>query len=316
MDNTSWRSMGNNDEEGTMFCLICGEKIPSSASFCPYCGFRFDNNPNLSPYPEPIPQPGPEPVPVPDPQPVPEPNPQPGPGPVPPPPPTPEPPNRLLMIIAAAVAMIAATLFGFMVIAPLLVGGGKDTESESAGLGIEVQPTEVVQAAEEGTVEQEDIEAEEPTESVKATPTPIPTATSTSTPTPTATPTVTPTPTEPPQQLINQVNIIDASTGKLIYIPNDTASSYAYPDSGTRSWSYADVDGMTAGEVRYCINEIYARRGYIFQNENWLTYFKQKTWYIPSIPKASFSDNNLNSIEVANIKLLNQYYENKKFPEY
>jgi len=102
----------------------------------------------------------------------------------------------------------------------------------------------------------------------------------------------------------------------LIYIPNDTASSYAYPDSGTRSWSYADVDGMTAGEVRYCINEIYARRGYIFQNENWLTYFKQKTWYIPSIPKASFSDNNLNSIEVANIKLLNQYYENKKFPEY
>jgi hypothetical protein len=81
-------------------------------------------------------------------------------------------------------------------------------------------------------------------------------------------------------------------------------------------WSYGDVNGMTAGQVRYCINEIYAKHGYIFQNENWLNYFKQKTWYSPTVPKASFGDNYLNANEVANVKLLNQYYSDRKFPDY
>lgn len=310
MDNTSWRTNTNTDGDDTMFCLNCGLKIPSTATFCPYCGFNFQSVEDVSP-PPPSPMP-PKTSPMPPTPPVP-------PTPSVPPPPSPSTPSRPLLIIAAVVAMIATALVGFFIIAPMLFDRESTHSGESLVQVTTVSPEALTGVEDEGTAEHEEA-ADEPTEITEAPPSPtqIPTATPSPTPIPTAIPTPTPTstPTPTPQQTINQVNIVDASTGQLIYIPNDTATSYAYPDSGSRLWSYGDVDGMTAGQVRYCINEIYAKNGYIFQNQAWLTYFQQKTWYTPSIPKASFGDHNLNSIEVANVKLLNQYYQNKKFPEY
>ena len=213
----------------------------------------------------------------------------------------------ICMIIAIIAAAVAAMLIGFLVIAPLIekIIDGGDSPAPT--------PT-IVESR--NTNSSDDNGDDDDAVTSTPTPTPTPTATPIPTATPTPVPTATPTPTEVPPQPISQVNIVDASTGQLISIPNDTATSYAYPDSGTRAWSYADVNGMTAGQVRYCINEIYARHGYIFANENWLNYFKQKTWYTPSIPKAQFTDAYLNSTEVANVKLLNKYYSDRHYPEY
>ena len=214
-------------------------------------------------------------------------------------------------IIAIISATVIAMFLGFFVLAPLIADRiGDGPEPVSTG-----EPAESVLLYDSKA---------ETSSAVTTTAIPIPEATvismptSTPTPIPTATPTPLPTatPTEVPPQTISQPNIIDASTGQPISIPNDTADSFAYPDSGSRVWSYGDVNGMTAGQVRYCINEIYAKHGYIFQNENWLNYFKQKTWYSPTVPKASFGDSYLNANEVANVKLLNQYYADRKFPDY
>lgn len=140
------------------------------------------------------------------------------------------------------------------------------------------------------------------------------------TPTPTLAPTPipTPTPTSPAisQETINPVNVIDDSTGDLIRIPGDTPSSYAFPDSNTREWTYDDVRGMTAGQVRYCLNELYGRHGYIYKKQVWYDYFIQKTWYKPSIPADSFSDSFLSSTELSNVKLLLKYYEDMDYPDY
>lgn len=193
-----------------------------------------------------------------------------------------------------------------------------------------------------------------PTPVPKATPTPISSIISTPTPTPTPTPTVSPTPipvitptptpilvitstptvtptsvqTDPSgqtaaepsntgsQSTIKPVNIIDDSTGQLITIPNDTPTSYGFPESNVKQWTMADVSGMTAGEVRYCINEIVARHGYIFKNSTWTEYFSQKTWYTPSIPWDSYDYESLSTIEHENLKLLNKYYEERGFPRY
>ena len=212
--------------------------------------------------------------------------------------------SNILVIVAAVLASVAAILVGFLFIAPLIVGKSSGSESSESAPAMET------------AAENDAEEAAEPSVIPTVTPTLIPTATPTLIPTATPTPIPTSTPTEIPPQTISRPNIIDASTGQLISIPNDTADSFAYPDSGNRVWSYGDVNGMTAGQVRYCINEIYAKHGYIFQNENWLNYFKQKTWYSPTIPKASFGDHYLNSTEVANVKLLNRYYTDRKFPDY
>ncbi len=320
MDNTSWNNSTWEETESpntfdgeTKYCPNCGEKLPGGAAFCPYCGFKFTGILSES---------------------------------------APEtdmtadlhgqkddttykfdnsisntrestsqnlyeidtgyydnlykdltpPPKKkrpLVMIIAIISAAIVALFLGFFVIAPWLgtrIVDGDDDSSTSTTTS---------------TIESNNDDAT-PTPTF----TPIPTATVTPIPTATPTPVPTATPTEVPPQTINQPNIIDASTGQPISIPNDTAESYAYPDSGSRVWSYGDVNGMTAGQVRYCINEIYAKHGYIFQNENWLNYFKQKTWYSPTVPKASFGDKYLNANEVANVRLLNQYYSDRKFPDY
>ena len=328
MDNTSWK---NSNWDGTdssnefggeaKFCPNCGEKLPGGAAFCPYCGFKFagilsgsDPEPDLTAdlhgqgddstfkFDNTIPSthestsqnlyeynPGLYDNHYIDPT------------------PPPKKKKPVIMIIAIISAAVAAVLIGFLVIAPLIekIIDGGDSPAPT--------PT-IVESR--NTNSSDDNGDDDDAVTSTPTPTPTPTATPIPTATPTPVPTATPTPTEVPPQPISQVNIVDASTGQLISIPNDTATSYAYPDSGTRAWSYADVNGMTAGQVRYCINEIYARHGYIFANENWLNYFKQKTWYTPSIPKAQFTDAYLNSTEVANVKLLNKYYSDRHYPEY
>lgn len=331
MDNTSWK---NSNWDGTdssnefggeaKFCPNCGEKLPGGAAFCPYCGFKFSGILSGSD-PEPdvtadLHGQGDDPTFKFD-------------NSIPPahestsqnlyeydsgsydnyyngyidPTPPPKKKKPVVMIIAIISAAVAAVLIGFLVIAPLIekIIDGGDSPAPT--------PTTVESR---NTNSSDDNGDDDDAVTSTPTPTPTPTATPIPTATPTPVPTATPTPTEVPPQPISQVNIVDASTGQLISIPNDTATSYAYPDSGTRAWSYADVNGMTAGQVRYCINEIYARHGYIFANENWLNYFKQKTWYTPSIPKAQFTDAYLNSTEVANVKLLNKYYSDRHYPEY
>lgn len=319
MDNTSWNNSTwegtdspNTFDGETKYCPNCGEKLPGAAAFCPYCGFKFASILSDS---------GPEPdttadlhsqrddttfkfdnsVPITqdstsqnlyeynlgyydnhiDPA------------------PPPKKKKPVVIIIAIISAAVVALLLGFFVIAPQLAkifGGGDDESSTST-------PTPTIESSNDDAT---------PT----PTSTPIPTATLTPIPTATPTPVPTATPTEVPPQTINPVNIVDTSTGQLISMPNDTATSYGYPDSGTRAWSYSDVNGMTAGQVRYAINEIYARHGYIFKNENWLIYFKQKTWYTPTIPNAQFTDEYLSSTEIANVKLLTKYYSDKKYPDY
>ena len=337
MDNTSWK---NSNWDGTdssnefggeaKFCPDCGEKLPGGAAFCPYCGFKFagilsgsDPEPDLTTdlhgqggdstfkfdnsiqitqggtsqnlheydpgsydnlyvdYIDPTPPPKKK--------------------------------KPVVMIIAIISAAVAAVLIGFLVIAPLIekIIDGGDSPAPTPTI-VESRNTN----SSDDNGDDDDAVTSTPTPTPTPESTPTPTATPIPTATPTPVPTATPTPTEVPPQTINPVNIIDTSTGQLISMPNDTATSYGYPDSGTRAWSYADVNGMTAGQVRYAINEIYARHGYIFKNENWLIYFKQKSWYTPQIPNAQFTDAYLSSTEIANVKLLTQYYSDKKYPDY
>ena len=88
------------------------------------------------------------------------------------------------------------------------------------------------------------------------------------------------------------------------YVNPDT---YIFYDSNTRYLTDSDVAGLTAQEACFAKNEIYARRGYIFQSQELRDYFGSKTWYYPTVPAQSFSDKGFNSIEIQNIALLKKY---------
>lgn len=51
-------------------------------------------------------------------------------------------------------------------------------------------------------------------------------------------------------------------------------------------------------------NEIYARHGYIFKNEDLYNYFMGCIWYSPTCDSADFDDNIFNEYEKANLEIL------------
>ena len=69
----------------------------------------------------------------------------------------------------------------------------------------------------------------------------------------------------------------------------------------------AEVSSLSLQMICYAKNEIYARRGYIFQSQELRDYFGSKSWYFPTVPAQSFSDQVFNNIEMTNIGLLKKY---------
>ena len=126
----------------------------------------------------------------------------------------------------------------------------------------------------------------------KPTDTPTPKPTDTPTPKPTDTPTPSPTPTPEPVQTSFE---------------NDTSTSYFWPDADKKYYTNGDLDGLTPKQLRYIVNEIYAREGYIFVKQEWLDYFNTKEWYNPRIPAKDFTDDKLNQYEKYNVDLISAY---------
>lgn len=96
--------------------------------------------------------------------------------------------------------------------------------------------------------------------------------------------------------------IYDYIYGNNNYIVED--DYYVFPDSDTRYLSIEDTDGMTAQEICYGKNEIYARHGRQFISQELTEYFGTRTWYFGNIAPSAFSPSVFNSYENANVKLL------------
>ena len=90
--------------------------------------------------------------------------------------------------------------------------------------------------------------------------------------------------------------------GNLSYvIQNDY---YIFPDSDARYLSNADIQGMSAQELCYGKNEIYARHGRTFRSLELTDYFATKSWYYGSVAPADFNSAVFNTYENNNIKFL------------
>jgi hypothetical protein len=83
-----------------------------------------------------------------------------------------------------------------------------------------------------------------------------------------------------------------------------TDMQFVFPDSDSRNLTQAELDKCTDMELRVAKNELYARRGRIFEKEPFVTYFNELSWYNGYISPDDFADSNFNSVEQYNKDLI------------
>lgn len=98
---------------------------------------------------------------------------------------------------------------------------------------------------------------------------------------------------------------VGSYTSHYSYQPS--VSDYIFWDSNIRYLSESEAASLSLQQLNYARNEIYARRGYIFQSQELRDYFESKYWYYGIIPSSQFSFSVFNSFEAANIELLKRY---------
>ena len=135
-----------------------------------------------------------------------------------------------------------------------------------------------------------------PTRKVTATPTQAATATPTQAVTVTPTQTVTAAPT----QAVTSAPTASANQNSS----SEITGAYVFPDSDSRVLSEAELNGLSAWELRVARNEIYARHGRTFQSSELQNYFNAQSWYQAS---SSYDDSQLSQTELKNAKLIADY---------
>ncbi len=85
------------------------------------------------------------------------------------------------------------------------------------------------------------------------------------------------------------------------------AADYVLPESSVRYLERADLENLTAEQLRIARNEIYARHGRLFDDEQLQEYFNGKEWYNGTISPADFSEDMLNDFERENTYTITDY---------
>ena len=87
-------------------------------------------------------------------------------------------------------------------------------------------------------------------------------------------------------------------------LAEEDTTGMIFPDADVRLTD-ADLEGMSKNELKSALYEIYARHGYIFQNEDTQEQFEEYSWYEPTIDADDWDgEEELSSVELANEKLL------------
>ncbi len=93
-----------------------------------------------------------------------------------------------------------------------------------------------------------------------------------------------------------------------------TDSDYVIPDSDSRYLCEADLEGLSDFEILLARNEIYAKHGRKFNNEELNAYFSSKSWYQPVVDGNDFTEEYasrvFNEYEMGNIAFIAEYERN------
>ena len=109
------------------------------------------------------------------------------------------------------------------------------------------------------------------------------------------------------QEPVAQEPIVQESTAQ-----EDTEAEYIFADSDKKLLTKKQLRECTKKELRLARNEIYARYGVIFDDEQLDNYFKDKSWYAPKMTLEEFYEKKeLNDIEEENVALIGKIEKEK-----
>lgn len=84
-------------------------------------------------------------------------------------------------------------------------------------------------------------------------------------------------------------------------------TNYIFEDSDSRYLENWELENLSQYELKLARCEIYARHGYIFDEQEVYDYFWEKDWCYPEIDPDDWTDDYLNEYEQANINLISEY---------
>lgn len=186
----------------------------------------------------------------------------------------------LLLLIILVVLFLVTALLCFKW-ADQWLNGGKASETASSGTS-----TEVVTATERAT-EKPEIATSRPTQKPTATPSAKATAR------PTEKPVQKPTVTEPPKD--EPESVIDYYGGEYLYPTYEKVIT----DS--------ELDKLKRNEIKLILQEIYARHGFTFNDDELVEYFESQSWYLPTTTSTEEAEAEFNSYEKQNVEKIEAY---------
>lgn len=89
--------------------------------------------------------------------------------------------------------------------------------------------------------------------------------------------------------------------------PQEDSSTYILPDSGSHRYTDGELSDLSDWELYLARNEIFARRGREFRNEDLQRYFESQSWYTPTYSPDDFdarASELLNDVERANAETI------------
>ena len=87
----------------------------------------------------------------------------------------------------------------------------------------------------------------------------------------------------------------------------EDSSTYILPDSGSHRYTAGELSDLSDWELYLARNEIFARRGREFRNEDLQRYFESQSWYTPTYSPDDFDARTstlLNDVERANAETI------------
>lgn len=100
---------------------------------------------------------------------------------------------------------------------------------------------------------------------------------------------------------------------KTYYV--DSLEDYVLYFSDSTYLTEDALEGLNKDELRIARNEIYARHGRLFDDEQLQDFFDSKSWYHGDIEPGDFNDELLNEYEIANRDLIVMYEKKMEFQE-
>ncbi|HFL3667907.1 TPA: YARHG domain-containing protein [Clostridioides difficile] len=114
------------------------------------------------------------------------------------------------------------------------------------------------------------------------------------------------------EESYNPQNSSDYNKGTESNNTENTISNtdeYIISDSNSRYLTEDELNSYNKSDLALIRNEIFARYGYIFQNEEYKNYFSEKSWYSPK-EGISADISILNEIEKSNVELIKDLESN------